>query len=130
MTDEPKLPSAPQPPEVDPPGAEVADVADAAAGAANVSAPPVPAQERPAAPAGPSAPSAAASMPPGDEEVIGERINRLSGEAAPDLSPEEFARLQRSGGAINIDPRGRIRVGRRDEFDPGVSLRKRRAWYV
>lgn len=68
-------------------------------------------------------------MPPGDEEVIGERINRLSGEAAPDLSPEEFARLQRSGGAINIDPRGRIRVGRRDESDPGVSLRKRRAWY-
>lgn len=126
MTDESKVPPAPQPPEVDPPGAEAADMADVAADAANVSAPPPPETVS----RGPSAPPAAASMPPGDEEVIGERIHRLSGEAAPDLSPEEFARLQRSGGAINIDPRGRIRVGRRDESDPGVSLRKRRAWYV
>jgi hypothetical protein len=71
-----------------------------------------------------------ADTPAGDEEaVIGARINRLSGEAAPDLSPEEFARLQH-GGAINIDSRGRIRVSRRDEVDPGVSLRKRRAWYA
>jgi hypothetical protein len=77
-------------------------------------------------------------MPPDDtasgaeEEVpnvMGERIDRLSGEAAPDLSPEEFARLQR-GGALNIDSRGRVRVNRRDVDDPGVSLRKRRAWYA
>jgi hypothetical protein len=53
----------------------------------------------------------------------------LSGEPAPDISPEEFARLQQHG-AINIDSRGRIRVNRRDEADPGVSLRKRRAWYA
>lgn len=120
MTDEPKLPPASPPPDANattPPGVEDADMAGLDAGAP--SAPP------PQAPA----PPASSPMPPGDEEVIGERINRLSGEAAPDLSPEEFARLQRSGGAINIDPRGRIRVGRRDETDPGVSLRKRRAWY-
>lgn len=118
MTDESKLPPASQPPDGDAPGAEDADMADAGVNAP--SAPPPQASAPPPAPA---------TMPPGDEEVIGERINRLSGEAAPDLSPEEFARLQRSGGAINIDPRGRIRVGRRDESDPGVSLRKRRAWY-
>ena len=126
MTDESKLPPAPQPPEVDPPGAEGFDEAEVV----NTSPPAAAVQSPPPAPPGPSAPPEPASMPPGDEEVIGERINRLSGEAAPDLSPEEFARLQRSGGAINIDPRGRIRVGRRDESDPGVSLRKRRAWYV
>jgi hypothetical protein len=58
-----------------------------------------------------------------------ERIERLGGEAAPDISPEEFARLQRSG-TLHIDSHGRIRANRRDEADPGVSLRKRRAWYV
>lgn len=126
MTDESRLPPAPQPPEADPPGAEVADMSNAGAPPA---AAPVPPTTAPPETSAPSAPPASSSMPPGDEEVIGERINRLSGEAAPDLSPEEFARLQRSGGAINIDPRGRIRVGRRDETDPGVSLRKRRAWY-
>lgn len=61
--------------------------------------------------------------------MIQDRVSRLSGEPAPDISPEEFARLQQHG-AINIDSRGRIRVNRRDENDPGVSLRKRRAWYV
>ncbi len=59
---------------------------------------------------------------------IDERINRLSGEPAPDISPEDFARLQRSG-SLHIDPHGRVRVNRREETDPGVSLRKRRAWY-
>lgn len=63
-----------------------------------------------------------------DDDGIGERVDRLSGEPAPDISPEEFARLQR-GGTINFDARGRIRENRRDGSDPGVSLRKRRAWY-
>ncbi len=61
--------------------------------------------------------------------MIQDRVSRLSGEPAPDISPEEFARLQQNG-AINIDSRGRIRVNRRDEADPGVTLRKRRAWYA
>ncbi len=61
--------------------------------------------------------------------MIQDRVSRLSGEPAPDISPEEFARLQQHG-AINIDSRGRIRVNRRDEADPGVTLRKRRAWYA
>ena len=63
-----------------------------------------------------------------DEDKMGERINRLGGEAAPDISPEEFARLQRTG-SLHIDSHGRVRANRRDETDPGVSLRKRRAWY-
>jgi hypothetical protein len=57
-----------------------------------------------------------------------ERIDRLGGEPAPDISPEEFARLQRAG-TLHIDPQGRVRANRREENDPGVSLRKRRAWY-
>ena len=57
-----------------------------------------------------------------------ERVDRLGGEPAPDISPEEFARLQQSG-ALHIDPQGRVRANRREEADPGVSLRKRRAWY-
>lgn len=60
---------------------------------------------------------------------LNERIDRLSGEAAPDISPEEFARLQRTG-SIHIDAQGRIRANRREEGDPGLSLRKRRAWYA
>jgi hypothetical protein len=65
---------------------------------------------------------------PTDEDKMDERINRLGGEAAPDISPEEFARLQRTG-SLHIDSHGRVRANRRDETDPGVSLRKRRAWY-
>jgi len=56
------------------------------------------------------------------------RLDRLGGEAAPDISPEEFVRLQRLG-SVHIDSRGRIRANRREDDDPGVSLRKRRAWY-
>lgn len=58
-----------------------------------------------------------------------ERINRLAGEPAPDISPDEFARLQKMG-EIHLDDQGRIRPRRREDNDPGVSLRKRRAWYV
>lgn len=57
------------------------------------------------------------------------RLERLGGEPAPDISPEEFARLQQSG-QIHIDPRGRVRSPRHgNSDDAGVSLRKRRAWY-
>ncbi len=62
------------------------------------------------------------------DDNIQERIDRLGGEAAPDITPEEFARLQQTG-SLHIDSRGRIRANRRDETDPGLSLRKRRAWY-
>jgi hypothetical protein len=63
-----------------------------------------------------------------EDDGLGERIDRLGGEPAPDITPEEFARLQRAG-TIHLDPQGRIRATRREESDPGVSLRKRRAWY-
>jgi hypothetical protein len=61
-------------------------------------------------------------------EDLGPRLERLGGEPAPDISPEEFARLQQSG-QIHIDPRGRVRTTSRAETDAGISLRKRRAWY-
>lgn len=57
------------------------------------------------------------------------RLERLGGEPAPDITPEEFARLQQSG-QIHIDPRGRVRSSRPEETDAGVTLRKRRAWYA
>jgi hypothetical protein len=66
--------------------------------------------------------------PPVDEEQYGERLERLGGEPAPVITPEEFARLQRAG-QVHIDARGRVRTTRRSDAEAGVSLRKRRAWY-
>ncbi len=63
------------------------------------------------------------------DDGMQDRVDRLGGEPAPDISPEEFARLQRAG-TLHIDPQGRVRANRREENDPGVSLRKRRAWYA
>lgn len=82
----------------------------------------------------PAAPPAAGDdgHPPEEEggtaQDLGPRLERLGGEPAPDITPEEFARLQQAG-QIHIDPRGRVRTTARDETDAGVSLRKRRAWY-
>lgn len=71
------------------------------------------------------------STPAGDpvSDPMRAPINRLAGEPAPDISPDEFARLQRMG-EIHLDDQGRIRPQRREDNDPGVSLRKRRAWYA
>jgi hypothetical protein len=60
---------------------------------------------------------------------MGERLERLGGEPAPVITPEEFARLQKAG-QVHIDARGRVRTERPRGVDPGVSLRKRRAWYA
>jgi hypothetical protein len=79
-----------------------------------------PDDQQPAAP-----PSAAA---PVEEEQYGDRLERLGGEPAPVITPEEFARLQRAG-QVHIDARGRVRTTRRSDAEAGVSLRKRRAWY-
>jgi len=70
-----------------------------------------------------------ASQPAPEPDEMKERIDRLGGEQAPDITPEEFARLQHAG-SIHIDAHGRVRTNRREETDPGVSLRKRRAWYA
>lgn len=65
----------------------------------------------------------------GNEEM-NDRLERLGGEPAPVITPEEFARLQQKG-QVQIDGEGRVRTARRrDEEDGGVSLRKRRAWYL
>jgi hypothetical protein len=65
---------------------------------------------------------------PRDEDVYQERLERLGGEPAPAITPDEFARLQRAG-QVHIDARGRVRTTRRTDAEAGVSLRKRRAWY-
>ena len=65
------------------------------------------------------------SESPGD---MGDRLERLGGEPAPAITPEEFERLQKAG-QVHIDSRGRVRTARRSGAEAGVSLRKRRAWY-
>ncbi len=65
--------------------------------------------------------------PPGDD--LGDRLERLGGEPAPAITPEEFERLQKAG-QVHIDSRGRVRTARRSGAEAGVSLRKRRAWYA
>ena len=76
------------------------------------------------------APVPPADMPEAAAPVEGyeDRLERLGGEPAPVIKPEEFARLQKAG-QVHIDARGRVRTARREDTDGGVSLRKRRAWY-
>jgi len=62
------------------------------------------------------------------DDAMNARLERLGGEPAPVITPEEFARLQQAG-QVHIDARGRVRTERPRGVDPGVSLRKRRAWY-
>ncbi len=57
-----------------------------------------------------------------------DRLERLGGEPAPVITPEEFARLQKAG-QVHIDARGRVKANRRSDAEAGVSLKKRRAWY-
>lgn len=68
------------------------------------------------------------NVPEEDPVRMEERLERLGGEPAPAITPEEFARLQRAG-QVHIDARGRVRAARRSDAEAGVSLRKRRAWY-
>lgn len=86
---------------------------------------PIPAENN-APPASP--PPSPPPAPPEDPVRMEERLERLGGEPAPAITPEEFARLQRAG-QVHIDARGRVRTARRSDAEAGVSLRKRRAWY-
>ena len=54
---------------------------------------------------------------------------KFGGEAAPDITPEQFQRLMEEG-SVNVDRRGRVRTSPRGSSQEGMSLRKRRAWYV
>ncbi|MGJ3240743.1 MAG: hypothetical protein ACFE0Q_18685 [Anaerolineae bacterium] len=63
-----------------------------------------------------------------NNDDMGDRLERLGGEPAPVITPEEFARLQKAG-QVHIDSRGRVRSAGRSGPSTGVSLRKRRAWY-
>lgn len=72
-------------------------------------------------------PAQEATEPDADADMS-ERLERLGGEPAPVITPEEFARLQKAG-QVHIDARGRVRTSRRSDAEAGVSLRKRRAWY-
>ena len=82
-----------------------------------------PVNQAPPAPAKPTPPQ---DLP--EEDGYDERLERLGGEPAPVITPEEFARLQRAG-QVHIDARGRVQTARRSDAEAGVSLRKRRAWY-
>jgi hypothetical protein len=86
--------------------------------------------ENGATPVTPAATSAASTPPglPEDNAAMEERLERLGGEPAPAITPEEFARLQKAG-QVHIDARGRVKTARRNDAEAGVSLRKRRAWY-
>lgn len=77
-----------------------------------------------------SVPSAPAELPEnnGGSDHMEERLERLGGEPAPAITPEEFARLQKAG-QVHIDARGRVKTARRTDAEAGVSLKKRRAWY-
>jgi len=69
------------------------------------------------------------SPPDSSADDMGDRLERLGGEPAPAITPEEFERLQKAG-QVHIDSRGRVRTARRSGAEAGVSLRKRRAWYA
>ncbi len=73
----------------------------------------------------PPAPPVAAPV----KDDMADRLERLGGEPAPIITPEDFARLQNAG-QVHIDAQGRVRTARRTaQADAGVTLRKRRAWY-
>lgn len=73
---------------------------------------------------------AAAPSNPRAGDDFTERLERLGGEPAPVITPEEFSRLQNAG-QVHIDALGRVRTARRSsQADAGVTLRKRRAWYT
>ncbi len=98
--------------------------------------PETPSEQPPAEPPVQSAPPAAVPTPPapsvdsdnGGDLSMDQRLERLGGEPAPVITPEEFARLQRQG-QVHIDERGRVKTTRRSGAEAGVSLRKRRAWF-
>ena len=79
----------------------------------------------------PSAPPTPPEVPESNSnntDGMNERLERLGGEPAPAITPEEFARLQKAG-QVHIDARGRVKTARRTDAEAGVSLKKRRAWY-
>jgi hypothetical protein len=88
-----------------------------------------PTAEAPGTTGGDQQAAAGGRSQPGDNRPMEERLERLGGEPAPVITPEEFARLQKAG-QVHIDARGRVRTSRRSNAEAGVSLRKRRAWYL
>jgi hypothetical protein len=79
-------------------------------------------------------PESRATLPdpvtPAEPDDFAARVERLGGEPAPVITPEEFVRLQNAG-QVHIDAQGRVRTARRaEQADAGVTLRKRRAWYA
>ncbi len=87
-----------------------------------------PTEDTPAETDAPATPPAE-SAPPESDTRMSERLERLGGEPAPVITPEEFARLQQAG-QVHIDALGRVQTARRSDAEAGVSLRKRRAWYL
>ena len=114
-------PSVPAAPTTPPPAAPVVMVTPVQTTAAET--PPSRATLPPVEAAAPSNPA------PVPADNFSERLERLGGEPAPVITPEEFSRLQNAG-QVHIDAMGRVRTARRaSQADAGVTLRKRRAWY-
>jgi hypothetical protein len=89
-----------------------------------VTPPPAPRATLPEAPVAPPVPATPV------QDDMADRLERLGGEPAPIITPEDFARLQNAG-QVHIDAQGRVRTARRtSQADAGVTLRKRRAWYA
>ena len=122
-------PPVEQPPSEQPPSEQPPIEQPAAAAPPEQTPPQTPPQAPPSEPPKVVDETPAAPEQPALDDDLGSRLERLGGEPAPDITPEEFARLQQAG-QIHIDPRGRVRATRRDETDAGISLRKRRAWYA
>lgn len=80
------------------------------------------------APSAPPTPPEVTESNSSNTDGMNERLERLGGEPAPAITPEEFARLQKAG-QVHIDARGRVKTARRTDAEAGVSLKKRRAWY-
>lgn len=53
----------------------------------------------------------------------------VGGVAAPEITLEQFQRLMDQG-SVPLDGKGRVRTSRRRSSQEGMSLKKRRAWYL
>ncbi len=116
----------PEKPEITP---EMTD--DVNAGAANAAADAVAQSTAPAEPNRPTSEPPTNGSDQGDQDAqnmddmndYSERLERLGGEPAPVITPEEFARLQKAG-QVHIDARGRVRTTRRSDAEAGVLAAK------
>ncbi|MCY3935678.1 MAG: hypothetical protein OXG02_02735 [Chloroflexi bacterium] len=59
----------------------------------------------------------------------GRSKGNVGGVAAPEITLEQFQRLMDEG-SVPLDGQGRVKTARRSASQEGMSLKKRRAWYL